>query len=389
MELERILLRLEEDIAFPSPQTELGDDNGSSIDPVPPWPEEDNVPQDLFKQESHAGPSLKRESPTSSSGSKPSRSALDEEEKIPTVSPIDEDLLLGNDIYLESHPDLSPTAAYRALCYDMGTKTRLVPSNTVFQGEFFKTTCEKMRKRNKATLLADITPLLVYRAELLVQVDELPPKLNPKHLREGFGERWTHCIPLIKDCVPQPDYCVGFHFSAFTRNQRRVMSQLLKPSNHAHFLANDCIRFPFLTCSVSDSEEDFEQADRQNTYNASVAVNAFVQFYKLWDQQSELDRRILAFSISHNHETVRLYAHYPRIDGARISFHREKITEYSIPDVSGAERYMVYNFTRNIYKMFVPIHLWRIQRVVDKMPIRVAYDPSVGYINPVAKWFPV
>ena len=46
-------------------------------------------------------------------------------------------------------------------------------------------------------------------------------------------------------------------------------------------------------------------------------------------REKELDREILAFSISHDHTSVRIYGHYPVIKGDKTTFYRHPIVETS------------------------------------------------------------
>ncbi|KAL2048964.1 hypothetical protein ABVK25_010817 [Lepraria finkii] len=94
-------------------------------------------------------------------------------------------------------------------------------------------------------------------------------------------------------------------------------------------MATDEIYFPFLTPEVKCGNEALNIADRQNAYSASVAANAVV----------------------------------------------ELITEQD-----GKDKWTAYKFTRNIYDIFLPIHLERICASVDQLP-----DPEVFFVEPLSQ----
>jgi hypothetical protein len=114
-------------------------------------------------------------------------------------------------------------------------------------------------------------------------------------------------------------------------------------------------------------------ADRQNAHSASIAVKQVVDLYRQVSRQHELNQKILAFSISHDDESVRIYGHYPIIDGDQTSIYRHIIKRFEMTDDDGKERWTTYRFTRNVYDIFGPIHIERLRSAVEQLP-----DPLSG-----------
>lgn len=54
----------------------------------------------------------------------------------------------------------------------------------------------------------------------------------------------------------------------------------------------------------------------------TLAVRAIVKLFWVMERENKVQWQILAFSISHNHRTVRIYGHYPVIDGKYAGFYR-------------------------------------------------------------------
>ena len=106
---------------------------------------------------------------------------------------------------------------------------------------------------------------------------------------------------------------------------------------------------PFLTCEVKCGAAGLDIADRQNAYSMTLAVRAIVELFRLIRRKIELHREILAFSVSHDHESVRIYGQYPVIDGKDTKYHRHPIHEFSFTALYGKEKWTAYRFTKNIY----------------------------------------
>lgn len=80
-------------------------------------------------------------------------------------------------------------------------------------------------------------------------------------------------------------------------------------------------------------------------------------------QAEQLHRKILVFSISHDHSTVKIYGHYALIKD-RTTFHRHLIRSFDLIDYDGQNRWTAYNFVRKAYDHFAPICLKRIRDAV-------------------------
>ena len=115
----------------------------------------------------------------------------------------------------------------------------------------------------------------------------------------------------------------------------------------------------------------------------TLAVRAFVELYRSLGRgrEVELSRKILAFSISHDHETVKIYGHYPVIDGAQTTYFRHTIKEFNITNEKGKERWTAYKFTMNVYNVFMPKLLDLITSAIDDIPadMNFAVTPTLAY----------
>jgi len=91
-------------------------------------------------------------------------------------------------------------------------------------------------------------------------------------------------------------------------------------------------------------------------------------------REKELHLQILAFSVSHDHRTVRIYGHYPLIDGDKTEFYRHPIHDISF--ALGKEKRAAYMFTENVYDIWMPTQLERIRSAID------ALSPSLEQSEP-------
>ena len=117
-------------------------------------------------------------------------------------------------------------------------------------------------------------------------------------------------------------------------------------------------------------------ADRQNAHSMTIAVRAVVELFRLVNREKEVDREILAFSISHDDRAVRIYGHYAVIEGPEQKYYRHPIRTFDFTELDGKEKWTAYKFTKNVYDIWMPMHLKRIYSVIDQIPPDVSFDVS-------------
>lgn len=125
--------------------------------------------------------------------------------------------------------------------------------------------------------------------------------------------------------------------------------------------------FPFLTCEVKCGAGGLDMADRQNAHSMTLAVRGIIHLFRQLGREGELHRRDVAFSISHNHEFVKLHGHYAEIYGQTTKYYRHTIKSFDITNEEG--RSISYRFTRAIYTEWAPQHLRRICSAIDLLPL--------------------
>jgi hypothetical protein len=249
-----------------------------------------------------------------------------------------------------------------------------VPQETLFRDDLFKETCESVRARNEAMVVQDISPLICPPAQVLRIYGA--KHLNP--LNKSVNEGWNSAIPFYGP-RPQPDYSVGFGRSAFTDDQLKKLTPFVGEVTDtftSHFMATWQMYLPFLTCEVKCGAAALDIADRQNAHSMTLAVRGIVELFRLVKRENELHRKILAFSISHDHRTVRIYSHYPIIDGTKTKFYRHPIREFSFTELDGEKKWTAYKFTKNVYDIWMPTHLKRIYLVINKLPSDLNFKVS-------------
>lgn len=131
---------------------------------------------------------------------------------------------------------------------------------------------------------------------------------------------------------------------------------------------------PFFTCEVKCGAAALDIADRQNTHSMTLAVRAVVELFMLVKREKELDREILAFSISHDHRAVRIYGHYPVIDEKDNSYYCHPIRTFDFTELDGKERWTAYKFTKNVYDKWMPRHFKRICSAINDIPLDVNFE---------------
>ncbi|KAL6698318.1 hypothetical protein J3F84DRAFT_367196 [Trichoderma pleuroticola] len=141
--------------------------------------------------------------------------------------------------------------------------------------------------------------------------------------------------------------------------------------------------FPFLTCEVKCGAGALDVADRQNAHSMTLAVRGVAELFLAVNREAEVHRQVLAFSISHDDRVVRIYAHYPVIDGKDIRYYRCEIRSFSLQELDGREKWTAYQFTKNVYDKWMPSHFEKICSAINQLPSDVNLDdPSLPATEP-------
>lgn len=99
-------------------------------------------------------------------------------------------------------------------------------------------------------------------------------------------------------------------------------------------------------------------------------------------RENELHREINGFSISHSDECVRIWGHYAIINGRDFTFFRHPIAKFDISKtVQGDNRWMAYNFVRNVYDLWLPEHFKRICSAIDMLPADLNFESGKSVRN--------
>ena len=127
------------------------------------------------------------------------------------------------------------------------------------------------------------------------------------------------------------------------------------------------MHFPFFTCEVKCGSAGLDIADRQNLHSMTLALRGIVELFRLANRAEELHLQVLTFSISHDHETVRIYGHFPVIEGSKVTYWRHPLRKYDFTERNGMEKWTAYTFVKNIYDIWMPILLKKISSAIDDL----------------------
>ncbi|KAK6330646.1 hypothetical protein TWF718_002843 [Orbilia javanica] len=360
-----------------------GEYSGEDQDPIDYWTKTSRWPKDYAERKkkdykmSHSGlfrkasNSLRRKRSETelSSPSTPSDQRPRDAKNIGYDSARYDIILESGGVFMKPSP-LGITEGSKATCKSLLSADQQVPVDSLFREDLFEITCEKLTGANEARVMRDITQLIVPSAETLAT-------FGSRHLdilSETCNAGWNSCIPFTTP-RPQPDYAVGFKREAFTKAQFDTLLPFLGDflCDQACFMATYFMFFPFLSCEVKCSGQPLEIADRQNAHSMGVATRAVVELFKLVGREQELNREILAFSISHDNGSVRIFGYYPVTDGDSVKYYRHQIRLYQFsanPDL----RWIAYKFTKNVYDIWMPSHFKRLCSVIDQIPAGVDFN---------------
>lgn len=264
---------------------------------------------------------------------------------------------------------LGITDESRKLCSSLLAEDQPIPKDTRFDPEVFEQSCANTQTKNEARVIKEIGLLITPSVEDLALWE-----VKYRYMIESFNEAWTSAVPF-EGTRPQPDYSVGLRRSTFTQDQLAKLGWQFGLKTYS--TATLDILFPFFTAEVKCGTTALTTADRQNAHSATVAVKGIVELYRTVRRENELHRNILAFSLSHDQQGVRIYGHYPTIESKMVRYHRHVVKIFDIVSEDGKDRWTAYRFVRNIYKSFAPDHRKRIMSAVDQLP-----DPTALTVTP-------
>ncbi|KAH8653941.1 hypothetical protein BGZ60DRAFT_158356 [Tricladium varicosporioides] len=359
-------------------------DSGEKISPLEYWRRELYWPKEYSEPENNMNHLLARKKSSPSlrgnlseagsaapSSTTPSDQKPREAKSAPYQSPQYKILLETKGSFMRKS-ELGIADTSKTVCQTLLEAMQLVPEESLFQDNLFDDTCEMIQDRNEAKVIQDIARLIVPSAQSLAIHGDNCLKI----LIESVNEGWDNSIALTKP-RPQPDYAVGFKRTAFTEDQLKKIQPFIGGfSELSLFMGTYYMYFPFLTCEVKCGAAALDVADRQNAHSMTLAVRGIVELFRLVKREKELHQEILAFSISHDDRTVRIYGHYPVIDGNKTTFYRHPIREFSFTELDGKEKWTTYKFTKNVYDIWMPTHLKRICSVIDRLPHSLDFEVS-------------
>ena len=347
------------------------------------WVEKKRWPKELFEEgkmqrllaKKRSTASLRRKRSEASFVTSTTPSDLQAEKSAPYKNPSYETVLereAGS--YMDKYKP-GVTKASERLFQTLLDSKQIIPTDTIFRDDIFDDTCEKLRGKNEARIFKDCTPLIVPWAEAHAS---LSTNRDLDIAIESVNEGWNNSNPITKP-RPQPDYATGFRRSAFSEDQLTKLQPFLgDPSSSSYFMGTYYMHFPFFTCEVKCGSAGLDIADRQNLHSMTLAVRAIVELFQLVNRAEELHREVLAFSVSHDHETARIYGHFPVIEGTKITYWRYPIRKYDFTERRGMEKWTAYTFMKNVYDIWMPTHFKRICSAIDDLPAEQKSEVSVA-----------
>ncbi|KAM0466044.1 hypothetical protein ACHAPV_000997 [Trichoderma viride] len=204
-------------------------------------------------------------------------------------------------------------------------------------------------------------------------------------LSTSFYRGWNNSVSLT-EMRPQPDLTVGFALCEFTQDQLKRLLPFIGGdaiNYRSFFMATDKICFPFLTYEMDD--DSLDDADLMNAHNMTLAVRGVVELFRLVNRQHKLHRQILAFSLSHDCTSVRIYGHYAEIKGKLTTYYHHPIHSYRFEHEEEEGKWAAHRFVKNVYEKWVPDHYERICSAINQLPM-LESDPESIFNH---KWDPM
>ncbi len=280
-------------------------------------------------------------------------------------------LLENKESYMKKFK-LDVTEMSLARCKTFLNSEQTVSKDSLFQDNLFQTTCDKVQNRNEAQVIRSIILYIVLSAENLKTLDAT----HLEHLIERINEYWTDNI-AVKSSLSRSNYSVEFRRSAFINEQLKKLDSLIdNVFENFLFIAIYRMYFSFFTCEMKCDVATLDIVDCQNAHSMIVVVKALVQLYKAVKCEKELHQKILAFSILHDHRSMRIYDHYAIVERDKTIFYRHFIHTFNFIALNEKNKWMMYKFTKNIYNTWMLIHHKRICSAIDDLSPDIDFSLS-------------
>ncbi|KAL9102024.1 MAG: hypothetical protein Q9163_002779 [Psora crenata] len=268
------------------------------------------------------------------------------------------------------------------LCQILLGATYETPKDSLFEGDLYIKVVNSVYNEGEGRVVRDLQPNLVPSAEIL----HFRGLSEVNYLKETVKMPWSNVVSVAGP-TPCPHITVGLLPSAFTEPELGKLHRLRQSSGIPSAFIGD-LYFPFFTCEAKMSlvyQKPYyeyiglKESGRQNARSAATAIKVILGLYQRGEETrlksgaasgiNQLHREILFFSISHDHNMVWIFGHYPLINQDKVYFHRHVIIV--VPLLSGGAgitRWTTYNFVRKLYDHFAPIHLQRIRDAIRYLP---------------------
>ena len=256
------------------------------------------------------------------------------------------------------------------------TETVPLPDDPLWEPQRVLQLRTLLQEKSELRVCIDLHPRLVPSSEILAL--QHPDKFD--ELVEGHNDRWMDATVFYQK-LPQPDRTKAYRPSAFTDVERRKLG--LNPGCASWFTTREGMLFPYFTCEVKCGKEALDIADRANLNSMTIALRIVVELHRRAGMLMTIHRKILGFSLSHDHGFVRIYAHYPHVDGDNMTYWRRIIREFSYADKDAQERATAYTFVWNVDTKFAPVHLKRLKQAISQLPDPVSQPFEIETLSSV------
>jgi len=247
------------------------------------------------------------------------------------------------------------------------------PSPAPFCPEVFYAVSRAARESDDARAVRELTPLLAPPAGLLRARGA--PGL-------GLLVDMADARPLsgAAEPVPPADHTAGFRVEAFSDDQRPRLSRLGGRAASS-CAAGAVVFFPFLFCQANGGGPGgLELANLRAARDGTVAARAVATLLLAAGRGADVDRQVLAWTVSHDAERVRVWGHYALVQADTTTFHRHLVDTYDFSEDNGDECWNVFRFVRNLYAEWAPGHLERLRSALDGLP------PPPGPVECLRRW---
>lgn len=244
--------------------------------------------------------------------------------------------LIEHDVY--TNEDRLMSTASRKLCDELLLGDRPPAGFPVYKAEKRHDVLQEAETVAEAIIQRDVLPIVVPSVVNLNRNGII----DLKHFGDEINAAWTKPMTMGGK-HPKPDYVAALRRTPFDNETWKKLLSYATPENPVLLSPESC--FPLVIAEAERGITGILEAEFQAVHAAAIAVKQQIHlFWAAYGKSDELVRELygqaLVFTVCHNHDDVKISAHYALFNEGtqdKLEFYRNRIANLSLLTNNGKD----------------------------------------------------